>query len=116
MTTQKRREGDGLPPPEDLGRSTSGPLVEVRTVLSRAQTALFELEAPYEGMHRVLGGPRWTVEGSKPIYGPPDENGRRRGTGEWTERVTAPHPQGAEMVEAMRKVVELLEPWERTGR
>ena len=114
--TQKRKVGDGLPPPEDLGRSTSGALTEVRTVLSRAQTALLELEAPFVGMHRELGGPRWEVKGSRPIFGEPDEKGRRWGTGEWTTAVVVPHPQGDDMVAAMRKVVELLEPWERTGR
>lgn len=105
MSTTKRHEGDGQPPPEDLGRVTSGPLTEVRTVLSRARTAYMDLTMPFvwtdDGYAREPGeGPQWRVTGWSPEGRP----------------TYAPHPQGEEMVEALRKVVELLEPWERTGR
>lgn len=105
------------PSPDDLGTETSGVLAEVRTVLSRARTAL-----------ATLGDdPQWMVRGSEPIFGPPEEHTYERWDGKtitttrqptvgWTPAVTVPHPDGLEMVAALKEVVRLLEKWERAPR
>lgn len=101
----------------DRGTSTDALMVEVRTVLSRAQTALKTWPTD----------PRWYTVEPQPVYGEPEEytinlphghtltrvRGRFLGysEGEWQ-----PHPDGQAMREALEQVVELLSPWRRTGR
>lgn len=96
----------------DLGRLVSAPLTEVRTVLSRARTAIDRIQ-------RIQRGE--TYDGNGLV----NEAGRRAGFeggfDEWRARqaspeyVIEPHPQLDEMVDALSRVVALLERWEKTG-
>jgi hypothetical protein len=79
----------------DRGRDTSRALVEVRTVLSRAKTALFELERDERGTE---------FEHKR------DEQGRLISRSKYKD------PDHDEMVAALRQTVDALERWERTGR
>lgn len=102
-------------PEYDIGRLTSGPLVEVRTVLARAQTALAMLEDAH-GVYAKL------------------EIEPRKGHTEWRERpafrggvakfpvwvedlppVTIQHPDLAEMRDALQTTISALRRWARTG-
>lgn len=79
----------------DPNKDVSGPLTEVRTVLSRAETALETL---------VTGGTvlRW--------------DGKQQWTnGQWDRGTPIDHPDGDEMVAALRQAVVLLSPWRKTG-
>ena len=69
-------------------------ITEIRTVLSRARTALETVEK--HGAVMVLQPSRYD-----------------HGKNEWIEPVTAPLPDGDELVEALRQAVALLSPWER---
>lgn len=80
-------------PMRDRGRETSNALVAVRTVLSRAETALQEIE---RGEHYDAGG--WIVRDSD---------------GAWIEWHDEDYD---EMRAALEHVVESLEWWRRTGR
>jgi len=106
----------------DIGRLTSGPLTEVRTVLSRAETALAALDRD-----RSEYGTRCEeleispVEGHHEPYGEPIK-GRARGTTYQPKRwvvdkpaVTIPHPDLEEMRDALRTTINVLRKWERTG-
>ncbi|WP_372412525.1 hypothetical protein [Streptomyces luteireticuli] len=83
--------------PAARGREVSRALTEVRTVLSRAESALSALTArPTELLHESDGrGPLW------------DEHG------EW---VRAYDPDHEEIRAALGTVIALLSPWRRTGR
>lgn len=87
-------------PSEDRGRHAGEALASVRTVLSRAETALEEL------------GP----EGSA-LEWPPRPRGREGWAG-FTRREAArfEDPDAPAMRQALRAVVALLGPWRRTGR
>lgn len=84
----------------NLGRATSGPLTEIRTVLSRAKTALaYMKEYPW-----------WWHEFSKPVFSKSGEYiGRSPG-----EKVR--HPDIDEMISALETFVSAVEKWDRTGR
>lgn len=78
----------------DRGRDTSRALTEVRTVLSRAETALDTVSRPTE-----------------PVYEKFESFPFRRYTGEYE------HDQDAEeMQKALEEVVRLLRRWRRKGR
>lgn len=95
----------------DLGKLVSYPLTEVRTVLSRARTAIDQIE-------------RFRTDGVQ-LDALVNEAGRRAGFeggfDEWRARqaspeyVIEPHPQLDEMLAALAQVIALLEPWEKTG-
>jgi len=90
--------------PEDMGRSTSWALAEVRTVLNRARTAL---ESIGTDPTKVL----WKVQFSAPQFdGPAD-----RYSGH-CEEIAIEHPGAAEMIHGLQEAVRLLEPFEKTGR
>jgi hypothetical protein len=108
--------------PEDIGRATSGPLDEVRTVLSRARTAL-----------RYLGTDpskiRWHTQFPKPIFSQERDrdiswtDGRGVRHERWTyshlgytEAETIEHPGAAEMIHGLQECIRLLEQFERTGK
>lgn len=92
------------PTPIDLGRMQSTLLTEVRTVLSRAETA--------------LGSGQWIQEAELHI-----KPGVFRRLPDATEppfcahvgRESIPHPEREEILQALEKVVELLAPWRKTG-
>jgi hypothetical protein len=106
----------------DIGRLTSGPLTEVRTVLSRAETALAALDrdrseygtmyeeleiVPVEGHHEPYGEPIKGWVGT-PLYQPQ----------RWVvdkPAVVIPHPDLEEMRDALRTTINVLRKWERTG-
>lgn len=75
----------------DPHRTVSAALTEVRTVLSRAMSAATTLEDDVPGFDS-------TMHDGKPRY---------------AEYAPHPHPDLPEMRAAIRKVIELLEPWER---
>ena len=93
----------------DLTRETSDLLTEVRTVLSRAETAL------KNGQYDLYTGRRldwaealfWIVE-PKPVYSGP--NWEFLG---YSDGVSVPHPDREEMRLALEEVVRLLSPWKR---
>lgn len=78
----------------DRGRETSNALVEVRTVLSRAETALYELDR----------GAYATHENGRAVM---DSNGGY---------ILVADEDYDEMRAALEHVVEALEWWRRTGR
>ncbi len=81
----------------DPNRTVSAQLAEIRTVLSRARTALEVVETSPEIITRQGVWQR-----------------REDGKGaEYVGRETQPHPEHAEMVAALRRVVVELAPWER---
>ena len=100
----------------DLGRATSAPLVEVRTVLSRAETAL-------ESLKQHDGTDTWSHFESTPGMWV-SKKGRseaclddfRAGAAEWVDGEYIPHPDYDRMVTTLEEVVRLLSPWKRTGR
>jgi hypothetical protein len=77
----------------DPHRTRNGVLTEVRTVLSRAETAL----------ETIGDDPRWVVEDGYWDYAssPPA----------YVADVTIPHPDGAEIIAALRRTVAELERW-----
>lgn len=81
----------------DPNRTVSAQLLELRTVLSRARTALHIVETAPEIIVRQGVWQRPT----------PDE------PYEYVGQVTAPHPDHTEMVAALRRVVVELARWER---
>ena len=108
--------------PQDMGRSTSWALAEVRTVLNRARTAL-------ESIGTDPTKVRWVVEFSKPIFSEKkdrdvswtDRHGVRHE--QWTyshlgytEAETIEHPGAAEMIHGLQEAVRLLEQFEKTGK
>jgi hypothetical protein len=102
----------------DIGRLTSGPLTEVRTVLSRAQTALAMLEDAYGVYAKLEVEP--AVRHEEPygdrVYGRFDTTGyqpRRIITDK--PAVVIPHPDLDEMRDALRTTINMLRRWERTG-
>lgn len=107
----------------DRGTSTDQYLIEVRTVLSRAETALAEFEH-----NSTDKGLRWYIVPRTPIRGPDepfewtDRSGtvhRLLGPGEflgYSEGVWIDHPDGEAMRSALVEVVKLLSPFRRTGR
>lgn len=89
----------------EIGRCTSRPLTEVRTVLSRAETALQHWSS-FDALVVVEGEYVGHYSGRDDV----DDYG-------YIGRVAiTPHPDVDEMREALEKVVELLSPWRRTGR
>lgn len=105
-------------PDYDIGRLTSGPLTEVRTVLSRAETALAALDRA-AGHYATLEIEPRAVHAE--FYGEP-VRGYYSGTTyqprRWVEdksAVTIPHPDLEEMRTALRATIESLRKWERTG-
>lgn len=84
------------------GTDVSPELTEVRTVLSRAETARDRIaELSYRGNHREQL--RWDITKRKWITGPP------RG-------LPKPDPDSQAMYDALTEVTKLLAPWRRTGR
>ncbi|GAA0627468.1 hypothetical protein HPO96_37080 [Kribbella sandramycini] len=81
-------------PMRDRGRETSDALVAVRTVLSRAETALQEIDRPNYTRD----------EQGNPVF---DSNGFR---------ILSQDEDYDEMRAALEHVVESLEWWRRTGR
>lgn len=85
----------------DRGRDVSQALTEVRTVLSRAETARRDLiQMSYAGNRP---GFRWDKETGETFWDLPP-------TGE------APDPDTEAMVEALDEVIRLLARWRKTGR
>jgi hypothetical protein len=84
-------------PPYDPHRAGESLLAEVRTVLSRAETAL-ETIAPADGgpLLRIVRHGYWDFTGPKPVY---------------VEAETEPHPDGEAIVAALRATIAALEPW-----
>lgn len=80
----------------DLGRYGSVILEQVRTVLSRAQTAHGQITPVDDALLVTNAGTR------KP--------GERR-----TGVEAIPHPERHEIADALAKVIALLEPWAKTG-
>jgi hypothetical protein len=96
----------------DLGRVSSRLLTEVRTVLSRAQTALGWYDEASE-CWRYDGG--WMLQAE--LETTPGRWGYTEdGTWGWIGPETIPHPDREQIRDALVKVAELLSPWERTGR
>lgn len=93
-----------LPEGFEMGRASSGFLDEIRTVLSRAQTAL-----------RTVGEhPRWYTKFREHTWTEPDENGKSEYLGlQGGESV--PHPGADEGIAALNDLVQALERFERTG-
>lgn len=91
-------------PEYDPHRTVSFALSEIRTVGNRAATALRGLEDA-----DITDRLTWTVESARFEKGP---DGRAR----YVEPVEAPHPDAEEIITALRRVVELTEPWRRKGR
>lgn len=85
------------------GREASKALTEVRTVLSRAETALRMLEGPREA-HR-LPKPA-SAPGTADMGEPPEDRTRPRGY----------DPDITDMRAALEAVVALLSPWAKTGK
>lgn len=85
-------------PPTDRGRHAGTALTEVRTVLSRAQTALQRLED-----HSPLEWP--------PLTGNPVLDGyRTRADGRFDD------PDLDDMIQILKITVGMLKRWERTGK
>jgi len=102
----------------DIGRLTSGPLTEVRTVLSRAETALAWLEhgTGKDAQLEVESARRHEEPYGDRVYGHFDKIGyqpRRIVTDK--PAVTIPHPDLEEMRDALRTTINVLRKWERTG-
>ncbi|GAA1701487.1 hypothetical protein GCM10009765_58820 [Fodinicola feengrottensis] len=104
----------GMPPDYEIGRLTSNELTEVRTVLSRAETALAFLNRHPEGeleLEPMTG--HWEIIGTI--------RGFRGGTYQdkrWvidTQAVTIRHPDLEEMRDALTTTVASLRKWARTG-
>ena len=89
----------------DLGRETSTLLTEVRTVLSRAETALYGYGADRSWISAKAA---LLIEGEKGHR----ENGHYIVD---SPAVRIPHPDRDEIQAALEQVVELLSPWRRTG-
>lgn len=102
----------------EIGRLSSGPLTEIRTVLSRAETALgvllrargrfseLELE-PAEGHHEPDGLPQ-----------PSRYAGRMWQNTKWVvdkPAIRIPHPDLDEMCDALQTAISAMKKWERTG-
>lgn len=101
----------------DLGRDTSNFLDEIRTVRSRAETAL-----------RAIGeNPVYWIVPPQPIYGAPQlytwtdrrgqvhESTQRKFIG-YSKGTSIPHPGAAEAIAALKDLVEKLEPFRRVGK
>lgn len=84
----------------DLGRMTSSALTEVRTVLSRAETAMWVLHREQD---LILEHGKW-------------ERNPETGKCGYAGRVEIPHPELDDMRRAMAQVVALLESWQKTGK
>jgi hypothetical protein len=108
--------------PEDLGRSVSWPLSEVRTVLNRARTALESLGTDPTKV-------RWTTKPGEHLFseertrdvGYTDRHGvyHERWDRQYlgmTEAETIEHPGASEMIHGLQEVIRLLEPFEKTGK
>jgi hypothetical protein len=111
-----------VPDSGSLGTETSWLLTEVRTVLNRARTAL----------DRAGDDPQWLSKGQESIYeGTHTQMVKRRAPGTWqieevpievptrvgwTDPIKVPHPDGLEIVAALKTCVSALEKWERTNR
>lgn len=108
--------------PEDIGRATSPPLDEVRTVLSRARTALKYLGTDPTKI-------RWVTKPSEPIFSKERDrdvswtDGRGVRHDRWTysylgctEEENIEHPGAAEMIHGLQECIRLLEKFERTGK
>lgn len=93
----------------DLGRETSYLLIEVRTVLSRARTALYGYGNDPTWMSRER---YYIVPSGWENANDPEDPHRIVPT----DGVHIPHPDADEMQAAMEQVVALLSPWRRTGR
>lgn len=87
----------------DRGREASKALTEVRTVLSRARTALEQLDRPAE-WHR-LPKPA-SPPGTADMGEPPEDRTRPAGY----------DPDITDMRAALNQVVALLAPWGKTGK
>lgn len=89
----------------DRGRDVSLELTEVRTVLSRAETALSALlNLSYAGNWIA---PRWVRD---------PETGKYVVDGEHPAKGTAPDPDVEAMFAALEEVVARLARWRRTGK
>ncbi len=94
----------------DLGREVSNLLSEVRTVLSRARTALLGYDAVAQEWDDQWMSKARLVTTQGRFWWLPEGDPNR------IDEVSIPHPDAAEIQAAMEKVVELLSPWDRTGR
>lgn len=91
----------------DMGRAASHALTSVRTVLSHAETALqyWSNAQPLE------------IQPGKFIgYRHEPQNGYDPETGYLGRELVRPHPELAEMREALEEIVAKLDRWRRTGR
>ncbi|WP_158881897.1 hypothetical protein [Amycolatopsis anabasis] len=102
---------DDRAPEIDFGRDTTDVLVQVRTVLSRAETALKMLRG------RDGTGPVYWVVPPQPIFSGTETNdyGGPQFLG-YSDGISVPHPGGDEMVSALEGLIERLSPFRRTGR
>jgi hypothetical protein len=101
----------------DLRRDTSDFLVEIRTVLSRAETAL----------SGIGDDPKYYFVKPTPVFGEPvpytykvrSETRTTTSRGEflgYSDGVSIPHPGAAEAIAALKDLVTRLEPFRRVGR
>jgi hypothetical protein len=87
----------------DRNRVTSVELTEVRTVLSRAETARDTLAywLANETSRKVARGGRWDFEATPPA---------------WVDATYDADPDTAEMLAALDQAIALLDRWRRKGR
>lgn len=90
---------------DDRSRDVSTALTEVRTVHSRALSALAKLDGPY-------AGDAWWDE----VFW--DGQGGNEGHRAWYDEhhINYVDPDLDEMIAALQKTIELLERWEKKGR
>jgi len=86
----------------DLGRLSSNVLTEVRTVLSRTETAIGYIESC----------PHLVLESAKPVY---TQEHPKQFIG-YTEAVTMKHPDVEEMLAVLIFTRDKLKKWEKTGK
>lgn len=101
---------------DDRSRDVSGALTEVRTVHSRARSALDRIQS--EWGHDNFDDPDYPPKPAR-LEGESHEDYQVRWR-PWYEgfhaaRITMADPDYDEMVAALGKVVELLEPWKKAG-
>lgn len=100
----------------DIGRLTSPELVEVRTVLSRAETALDVLrDHPYTDQLLHLEDCRFQILNQQGELWDYDRDRGGHAVYDHSPCATVPHPDIAEMRDALQTTVNVLRKWERTG-
>lgn len=89
-------EGVELPEDFDMGRETSNFLVEIRTVLSRAETARRDI-------------------GENPVFLLGPTYGMKDGKYQYLDPPRIPHPGADVAIKALDDLIKALKPFERTG-